>query len=302
MTKSPFRFSEKFLEACKGTTILASDKKSTEYLKGMGKEVYFIPSPGLKAKSDVSWKNRKKEVFFPGGYLKYKTTKKHILKNVPDILQPTIWKIIKNLQKDISISLEDAIKNYLQEEKFLYDKDLIDEILRDYGFLIEEYIARWQRERVIKMLLAKQIPVSVMGANWEVFASELNPEQRKFLKVYVNSMDLRSTTNLMGKYKVVLNIAPNLKDGIHERVSCALESGAYCFTEKNPYVEHLQTEYEGLKLYDGNKLGQLVKEIKKTLEENEQPQHVGESRTLSVETFAEKLHEVVKRNSDIKNF
>lgn len=293
VTEHPSLMDKWLRELPKDVLIATVDRSYQQYLdKYYERKAKFIPVPGIEPKERFVWQERKNEVFFPGSYLSADSVAEKISLFVPEVLQPLVWKIIHTIEKNPSELLESVTWKCVQDSGFHANSDLVKELLTNYGKYIEEYVSRSLRTKVIRYLLRNGISVIVCGSNWNVFAQNIGVSEQNFLKIYTAEGNLQTVTNFMSEVKVVLNIAPNYKDAIHERVSCALQSGAYCFTEKNPFTIELATKYEGLKLYEYNHLSALVKNINKVLKDNRQPLTCVDNDVVCISRFLREIEEV----------
>lgn len=97
------------------------------------------------------------------------------------------------------------------------------------AFLVGEmdrYVRTFRRNHVLKSL--KDYPITVFGNGWEHF------EHRNSNMILKPAMSFPEVLNMMGQSKVVLNIMPNNRTGIHERVAYSMHQGAACLSEAIP--------------------------------------------------------------------
>lgn len=267
---SPATLGNSLKELRETDLILTRDENTKLYLeKKMHLTVHMLPLFGIPAVRKKKYQDRTIPVFFPGSYLDTDSTIKNIKEAYPSAMYEIAMGCIKWMDREKKYDLEEGIRHYLEQEGIDYSEDMIYSYIEEYGFGIEDYFRRKLRNQLIETLLKDQIPIHVCGVNWNVFYQKLPVTTQKYLHVHEQNLSPRSISNIMADSKVVLDLASNIYEGMHERVTMAMMNGAICVTNQNNYIKEELEDQNAVEFFSWDHLKNLSRRIKKILQNQE---------------------------------
>lgn len=136
----------------------------------------------------------------------------------------------------------------------------------------EYYIRAYFRQRVLETLLTSGIQVHVYGAYWEQYAGA-----GKENLIHHGVVFHKDAGQILKNAKIVFNISPHYKKGIHQRVLQAMCCGALCFSDKNKLLEQEFKNGRELVLYSLTDLTGLVKLVRGCLSDEEKAGKIAEA-------------------------
>jgi predicted nucleic-acid-binding Zn-ribbon protein len=133
------------------------------------------------------------------------------------------------------------------------------DILNSY-YLVDKYVRAYYREKVIGILLDNEIDVTVYGYGWDKFECE----NKEYLTIH-SQVSFPISLEIISDSKIVLNIMPLFKNGIHDRILSAMVNKAVCVTDSNEYVDKIFINNKNIVLYSLDHLEKLSEKIKDIL-------------------------------------
>ena len=274
--------------------ILTRDENTKNYIeKKMHLSAHMLPLFGIPSVKKKKFQDRSIPVFFPGSYLDADSTLQNMKEVYPEAMFEIATGCIKWMDVEKNYDLEEGISHYLEQVGIDYSDEMIYSYIEEYGFGIEDYLRRKLRNQLIEGLLKDQIPIYVCGVNWKVLYQKLPEQSQKYLYVLEQNLSPRSISNIMADSKVVLDLAPTIYEGMHERVTMAMSNGSICVTHENNY---LKKELEGqnvIEFFSWKQVKHLSGRIKKILQNQEESAQRSElalqifKRKYSIERFWE---------------
>lgn len=225
------------------------------------KNVEFIPHGGFAPTMTIPYAEKKIDVFFSSSYESPMVALEKI-----DRLESVFLRIAENvINKMMELgdwNLDKMLRNYLREVKFDCTEEEYLLILTSI-FEVDEFVRFITRHNLVYDLLEAGIHVTVCGQGWEKF-----PKDYKDRLTILSSegMDIDASNQLMANAKIVINQAPTLIDGTHERVFSAMRSGSVAVTHDYSIWKEYFTDEENVILYDGNNPIDLASKIKYLLQ------------------------------------
>lgn len=159
------------------------------------------------------------------------------------------------------ITTEKLVLYYFAQRGMQISKEDYKRAMATAGTYAEFYLRGYYRERILSVLAQAGIRTTVVGDGWEQLAAKY-PEYL----ILQQSVDFSKTAELMANAKIVLNVMPWFKDGLHERVATSMHNGAVCVTDRSSYIDTHFVDGEELVLYDLARLQDLPDKIKNLLE------------------------------------
>ena len=190
------------------------------------------------------------------------------------------------MEKEKNYHLETGIRSFLSQEGIDYSDDMIYSYIEEYGFGIEDYFRRKLRNQLIEFLLKNQISIHVCGVNWNVLHKKLSIQEQKYLYVHEQNLSQKVVADIMADSKLVLNLSPNLYEGMHERIPMALMNGAICVTNQNDFLLEELRNQNVVELFSWGQYKNLPGRIKKLLQnEDEWSQRSNKAMQLANEKY-----------------
>lgn len=206
--------------------------------------------------------------------------------------------VIRLMQKDTNINLETVIEKKWQLLSENEQEMELKKVIEKYRW-IDRYMKQWARELAIRVLVEAQIDVYVCGIGWDQTDIFTNP----FFH-WVGDIKQEECLRLMQDSKIVLNVMPWFREGLHDRVINAMLSGAVCVSENNQCMRECFEEgedYIAFSLEQIQLLPELVIKVLNNMESYQKKvdlaylkasqQHTWESRIVQLE---ETLKEILE--------
>ena len=262
-----------------------------KYYPGI-KNVFYIPHAGFETNERMPFEQKDIELFFPGTYIPL-SSYVDAIGQLPEIFRKTAFTIIEYMQNDLSVTLEEALERYFNSIKFacsIYEfRELMVMLLP-----VDGYIRSYYRDLCINTLLKNGIPITAGGKGWNEFVT---PYKESFHLISDTGMDIEKVIELTGRSKMVLNIVPTFKEGLHERLITAMFCGSVSLTDSSKSIEAEFKNMESVVLYDFNNIDELPYIVKDLLK------NVNKSKEIAANGYsiAAEKHKWSDRAKDILN-
>lgn len=233
-------------------TFLCVDQYHQEFIQRFYPKVnsIFFPHAGIQADFPaIPFEERSMDILFTGAYLIDNSIDFHTQGLSAGLAQ--IWReCFEMLKSHTNFTLEQAIETCLQKKGIeLPENDLRDTIrlFRDMDGMIRSYV----RSCVVKTLADHDIKLHVYGEGWE----HLDCKQEN-LTVH-KRIPFDETIPLMADAKIVLNIMPWFKSGVHDRVFSAMLNQSVCLTDSNEYMDQFLEDGKNAILFSLDLINEL---------------------------------------------
>lgn len=238
-------------------TFLCVDQHHQEFIQRFYPNVrsIFFPHAGIKADGPfIPFEQRSMDILFTGAYLIDHSIAFHTQGLGEGLAQ--IWRECFSLLKSHThFTLEQAIETCLGKKGIqLPEDDLRDTVrlFRDMDGMIRSYT----RARVVKILADNDIKLHVYGEGWE----HLDCKQEN-LTVHAR-VPFDETITLMADAKIVLNIMPWFKSGVHDRVFSAMLNQSVCLTDSSEYMDQFLLDGKNALLFSLDNLEALPDKLR----------------------------------------
>lgn len=191
------------------------------------KSVSFFPMTGSIAVPSVPFEKREIPFLFTGSYTPPSRIT-DVIDTLPAFLKNDTMALIDLLQNRPDLTIEEATRELLADPFF--DPDEPDELFPlqvQSFFLADTYQRALQREQTLSTWLREGIHVTICGSHWDEF-----PYTGKNLTL-LPPRPFVDTFSLMQCSKIVGNLLPDFKAGVHDRVYSAMLNGAVSFTDSS---------------------------------------------------------------------
>jgi glycosyltransferase involved in cell wall biosynthesis len=230
------------------------------------KSVYVIPltgeeylqPKGITERSDSTAADKNIDVLFTGTCVNPAEIM-DIINKEPDFMKEDILFLINKLLTHNEMTQEDALEIRMKEADYIGEKNF--SLFMQRYFLADTYAKAYTREKIIKLLVEAQIPVTVCGYGCDIL---FGTNQNAF--TILKGIPFQDTFKLMSEAKILLNIMPLFKAGAHDRVFAGMLNKCVCLTDSSSYIEKNFKNLENIILFDLNYLEDVPSIITKLLE------------------------------------
>ena len=220
---------------------------------------FFFPLAGIgPVEPVIPLEKRSMDVLFTGAYLIDDKVEYHIA-GLGEGLQKIWLECFEWLLQHKTWTLEQTIEMKLKK----YDIQVSEEDLRDTVRLFQDMdgmLRSRMRADVIRTLANHDVHVHVYGEGWEF----LDCKQEN-LTIH-GRIPFDETIPLIADAKIVLNVMPWFKSGVHDRVYSAMLNHSVCLTDSSEYIERTVKDGENVLLYSLDDLEELPEKINWYLE------------------------------------
>lgn len=238
-------------------TFLCVDQYHQEFIQRFYPNVrsIFFPHAGIKADGPfIPFEQRSMNILFTGAYLIDHSVAFHTQGLSEGLAQ--IWReCFALLKTHTHFTLEQVIETCLRKKGIqLPEDDLRDTVrlFRDMDGMIRSYM----RARIVKILADNDIKLHVYGEGWE----HLDCKQEN-LTVHAR-VPFDETIPLMADAKIVLNIMPWFKSGVHDRVFSAMLNQSVCLTDSSEYMDQFLLDGKNALLFSLDNLEALPDKLR----------------------------------------
>lgn len=224
---------------------------------------FFLPLAGIRAQDPaIPFQERSMDILFTGAYLIDNNIEYHI-QGLGDGLKQ-IWKeCYEMLLTQTTLTLEQALEICLKKKGLV----LPEEDLRDTVRLFQDMdgmLRSHARAEVIKTLANHDIKVHIYGEGWQF----LDCKQENL--IIHDRIPFDKTIPLIADAKIVLNVMPWFKSGVHDRVYSAMLNECVCLTDSSEYMDRTLKDGENVLLFSLDRLEQLPEMVKEYLQKPEE--------------------------------
>lgn len=280
----PLYYDDSLRKAPRMGTLLCVDENHVEYVKRFYPNInncLFLPLAGDNELDALTrkWEEREIDILYVGSYKGSMSLSK---------LEEGGEEILKKILRNKDCTTEEIIEKHLRElDKNVSDDKIVQEASKHKR--VDLHVMTYIRVEVIKTLIQAGIDVTVYGAGWEMFDEFDNPHF-----IYKGAATQEECLEHMKNSKIVLNVMPWFKKGIHDRVINAMLAGAVALTDGSSYMEKEFEQDKDYVLYDIKHLERLPEIVKKLLAEGNE-----EMRKRAYEKAAQK-HRWIQRIEELE--
>lgn len=249
----PIFFDEILKASPKQGTLVCVDQNHAKYVKKFYPNIsqcHFLPLAGDNDLDGISkeWDDREIEVLYVGGYKGNLETSR---------LSDSEKSMLEAILRDMNSPTEVTIERECSKEHKYSTEELKEEIIRYNG--LDWYIMTHIRVEALRALIRGGVKVTVFGYGWEKFEYFNDPHF-----IYGGEISQAECMEHMKNSKIVLNVMPWFKDGIHDRVINAMLAGAIALSDSSAFMdEHFEPgkDYVAYDICHLEQLPNLVRRI-----------------------------------------
>lgn len=266
--------------------------KSTAVLMQAGLEgdfLYNAENDNSKEPARISM--RPYDIVFPGTYRGEKEIEAAIEKSDPTVRNVS-YCMLEELINNPALRLEQGLLSALKKQNIVLSPAAFSDTMNAMH-LADKYVRALYRKMAVKSLLQNGIRVDVWGERWQELKPELkNPE---LLNIHA-PVSYRDAVRIYGQAKMVLNVMPWAKEGLHDRMLSSMLQGAVCVTDETTTIVEKCKEKECALIYSLSHLERLPSMVKSLLNDEKRM----ESIACNAFEWAGELHTYKERAKELK--
>ncbi len=264
-----------------------------------GITAYTIHHFGIGTDKRHTMEEREIDLFFPCSCQMFSQFEQEMLSMVLDSFdQSLIKKTAEYMLEDDTLLNWDALQRALEYFQVDVSDADVDEELKIVECWADNYYRIKRREECILKLLQIGVTLTVCGRGWKEFKEEFDVKNQ--IVVLSENMSYDQVLSVMGRAKMVLNICPSYKEGLHERVCTSMLQGAVCLTDSTEYMEQHFVHGKNILFYDWTNMEKTLVEAVDCLENQEKLQQIADEAyliangNLTVENFTKQVFEALR--------
>ena len=164
-----------------------------------------------------------------------------------------------------------AIEEILKQSDVNCSDSELKLIMHNLGSWAEFYLRGYYRKKIITTLVDAGLCVHVAGNGWDNLYSECPGNL-----ILEGNLDFAQMADLTANSKIVLNVMPWFKDGIHDRILTAMLNGSVCVTDSSSYIDTHFKEGQELVIYGLDDIKALPDKIEALLKDEEKARLIAE--------------------------
>ena len=227
---------------CRNYHCICIDRDHIRFLKKYYPDIAgvdFLPLPVRDDGADIDtieqFANRQKDVVFVGNcpdpaYMR------SVFERCPEEQRELLHFLSEHLLTHRELSYEAALEEILLA---VFEREVTPEEMREYVKLtasVISYIRFTVREEIIRNLMSSEVKLHLYGTGWERYQEELKNGNT----VFHGSAAFQDLSGIYRDAKIVLNIMPWFRNGIHDRITAGMYAGAAVATDHSGYLDELQ--------------------------------------------------------------
>lgn len=223
---------------------------------------YLLGHTGGQNGNLIPYEKRGIDILFTGTYRESDYFRRTFLASqCSDEEKNAFLYMIENGIKCPHKTIESLFRDYLMLNMAEIDTAEFVRIMSNVGVYADIYLRSYWREKVIDSLADSGMNITLAGSCWEEYFQK-TPKNVTLL----GEMNMESTGNLTANAKILLNVMPWFKDGLHDRIPTAMHNGAVCVTDSSSYIDMHFQDGENIVLYQLDNLGELPDKCQYLLE------------------------------------
>lgn len=221
---------------------------------------FFLPLAGIRSPGGmIPFEERSMDILFTGAYLIDNNIEFHIQGLEQGVRQ--IWlECYELLCTQTYLTLEQGVERCFKRRGI----NLPEEDLRDTVRLFQDMdgmLRSRARAEVIKTLANAGVRVHIYGEGWQFL------DCRQENLILHDRIPFDETIPLIADARIILNVMPWFKSGVHDRVYSAMQNGGVCLTDGSEYLGRTLTDGREALFYSLDSLEELPDKVKYYLQE-----------------------------------
>ncbi len=226
--------------------------------------VEFLPSAGncceTSAGGRIPMENRTYDVVFTGNYVPTSLFEKRLAAQGEEYKNFYLG-MIDDLMEHPDRPMDAVLEEHIVREVGAVSREELAAALGGLIF-VDQWVRSEMRSRVIASLAEADIPLYLVGAEWEHFPWKKSKRIRYTGKMVSSFACMQA----VAEAKIALNVMPWFKDGAHDRIFTSMLLGTACVTDDSRYLREQFTDGRELFFYSVEAVEKLPGRIHTLLE------------------------------------
>ena len=253
------------------------DEEHVEYCKR-----YYSPCKSVEMGyligpigNEIPYEERKIDVLFTGGLYNFEEIKEEFLSETDSKVASDLFHYLIECGMNYpEYSTVELVKLWLEEHNCEINAHDLNMLMELVGRKAEYYLRGYYREKVVTALLESGLKLHVAGGGWERLPVK---EEYKENLIQMGSLDMQQTGDITANSKILLNVMPWFKNGIHDRIPTAMHNGAVCVTDSSTYIDSKFQDMENIVLYNLKEIDELPSKVKWLLDNSIEAKKIAEA-------------------------
>lgn len=216
---------------------------------------FFLPLAGIRdGGGEVPFEERSMDILFTGAYLVDNNVELHV-HGLSEGLRKIWLECYELLCSRTYMTLEQGLEYCFKKRGLI----LPEEDLRDTVRLFQDMdgmLRSRARAEVVKTLANADVKVHIYGEGWQF----LDCKQENL--IIHDRIPFDETIPLTADARIVLNVMPWFKSGVHDRVYSAMQNGSVCLTDSSEYLDRTIADGREAIFYSLEHLEELPDKVK----------------------------------------
>lgn len=273
--------------------LICIDRKHAAYARECYphiKTVTFLPLGAMNALIPVDFEKKNTDILFSGTYM---PSKEHydVIQNFSKEHKREVLEVIDRMLAEHGKPLEDILREFYAQKGICLKGNMLRDTMLTF-YRADYFVRTYYRENLIEGLLKEGLCLEVMGCDWERYQTKY----AKNLKIR-ESVGYELNLQMIAKSKILLNVQPLFKDGIHDRVFSAMANRTMAVSDTSVYMEEEFENGRDLILYQQDKISDLAKTLTDCLEHQEKIVEIAEAgyqKAMSGHTWENRMQQFTK--------
>lgn len=239
--------------------------------------------------NEVPYRERKIDVLFTGGLYDFENIKDQYLDELTSVeLRKLFLYLIECGKRYPEKTTVESVRTWIDHYNYEISSGDFNLIMGTIGLKAEYYLRGYYREQIVRTLLREGVKIHIAGSGWEKLAVE---EMYKDNLVLMGSLDMQQTGDITSDSKILINVMPWFKDGIHDRILTAMHNGTVCVSDSSSYIDSRFENMENIVLYDLKQIDEVPNKVKWLLNNIDQAEKIAQAgkRKVSLEYTWDRL-------------
>lgn len=220
-----------------------------EYYPGVS-DVHMLPLGATKALYDGE-KEAECRILFPGTYDSPDAVYE-LVKTSPEPLRGMMKALIERRVSEPLLPMEEAFRQFLFERGMELSAGQFA-LFMNSMYPVDAYVRDYFRKAALDELLARRLPVTVIGEGWEKYkGAEESSLKRERAVPFALSFER------IAKAHVLLNVSPIFNRGMHDRIPAGMANHTVVLTDENPWLAEQFADGGDMAFYSLEKMDTLT--------------------------------------------
>lgn len=228
---------------------------------------FFLPLAGIRCQRPViPFEERSMDILFTGAYLIDDNIEFHI-RGLGEGLRQIWLECYELLCSQMYLTLEQGLERCLKKRGLVLSEDDLRDTVRLFQDM-DGMLRSRARAEVVRTLANADVKVHIYGEGWQF----LDCKQENL--ILHDRIPFDETIPLIADARMVLNVMPWFKSGVHDRVYSAMLNQCVCVTDGSRYIDRTIADGREVLLYHLERLDEFPDKVKYYLQQPEELKEV----------------------------